>query len=201
MASSAISLAAANDPITVSVVRSFDELTEAMSLRTLAFLGEQDCPFDEEFDGNDLTANHLLARFDGAPAATCRIRCFAGFAKIERVCTHPRHRTRRLLKTFVSEILGYCARKGYSRAITHIQAHRAKQWVKFGFRVREERPRFRFSDHEYVEIEIDLPPDPHALHEFSDPEILNRPEGEWDRPGVLEQSRRRGAVNVGGGLA
>jgi predicted GNAT family N-acyltransferase len=185
-----------NDPLTVSVVRSLDEYMEAVALRARVFMAEQDCPYNEEFDGNDLAANHLIARIDGEPVATCRIRWFADFAKIERVCIHPSHRSLRLLRAFVSEIFEYCSRKGYRKAISYTQAHRTRQWEKFGFRLREHRPTIRFSDYEYVEFEVDLDPHPHALHAEAPAELLNRPEGAWDAPGILEQSAARGAMNA-----
>jgi predicted GNAT family N-acyltransferase len=178
--------------LTVSVVRTLEDYLQAVALRAQVFMAEQSCPFDEEFDGNDLSANHLVARMDGEPVATCRIRWFADFAKIERVCIHPRHRSLRLLRTFVGEILQYCARKGFRKAISYSQAHRAREWQRFGFRLRRHRPPFCFSDFEYVEFEVDIDPHPDALHAEAPAVLLNRPEGLWDEPGVLERSAERG---------
>jgi hypothetical protein len=42
-----------------------------------------------------------------------------------------------------------------------------------------------------VEVEADLHPPADALHVDSDPMVLIRPEGEWDRIGVLERSVAR----------
>ena len=52
-----------------------------------------------------------------------------------------------------------------------------------------------FSDHEYVETMRELEPPPDAINFDSDPHLLLRPEGEWDRPGVLDRSRQRPATN------
>jgi hypothetical protein len=51
---------------------------------------------------------------------------------------------------------------------------------------------FAFSDHEYVEITRELTPLPNALALAAGPFVLIRPEGQWDRPGILEQSSARG---------
>jgi predicted GNAT family N-acyltransferase len=185
-----------NDPLTVSVVRSLEDYLEAVALRARVFMAEQDCPYHEEFDGNDLTANHIVARINGEPIATCRIRWFADFAKIERVCIHPDHRSLKLLRTFVREILDYCARKGYRKAISYSHADRAGEWQRFGFRLRAHRPPLCFSDFKYLEFEVDIEPHPEALHAEAPAALLNRPEGAWDRPGVLELSAARGAQNV-----
>ena len=57
------------------------------------------------------------------------------------------------------------------------------------------RPSFTFSDHEYVEIEAELPQPANALSADADPIVLLRPEGDWDRPGVLDKSADRPATN------
>ena len=75
----------AND-LTVEVVRNLNDYMKVVAIRSSVFLAEQDCPYDEEFDNNDLSACHLIAYLRGEPVATLRIRWFANFAKIERVC-------------------------------------------------------------------------------------------------------------------
>jgi len=39
--------------IKVDVARSLDEIMAALAVRNIVFVGEQCCPYDEEFDGND----------------------------------------------------------------------------------------------------------------------------------------------------
>jgi hypothetical protein len=51
------------------------------------------------------------------------------------------------------------------------------------------------SDHEYIEVERRLTPPADALTIDSDPLVLLRPEGLWDRPGVLDRSVNRPATN------
>ena len=41
-------------------------------------------------------------------------------------------------------------------------------------------------------------PHPQALHIDTDPLILDRPEGDWDRPGPLDKSVKRGASPLQG---
>ncbi len=75
----------ARDPVTVEVVRSMDEMTRVIAIRGAVYMGEQRCPFEEEFDGNDFSATHLICHKDGEPVGCMRIRYFAGFAKLERL--------------------------------------------------------------------------------------------------------------------
>jgi predicted GNAT family N-acyltransferase len=182
--------------VQVSVARTLDELMQVMAIRTLVYLGGQDCPYAEEFDGNDFAGStHLLARVGVEPAGTMRVRWFAGFAKIERAAVPACHRGGGLSVLLMTRALRLAADKGYRRVLAHGQVQLTSHWTRSsGFRVREARGRFVFSDHEYVELERDLDVSPGAINENSDPLILNRPEGEWDRPGVLEASVGRGAA-------
>ena len=55
---------AAQSRYTVSVVRTFDEMAQVQTVRSLVYMADQACPYDEEFDGNDLCgATHLLLRW------------------------------------------------------------------------------------------------------------------------------------------
>jgi hypothetical protein len=62
-------------------------------------------------------------------------------------------------------------------------------------KLREGRARFTFSDHEYVETIRELTPPADAVTIDSDPLVICRPEGSWDRPGVLDHSADRPATN------
>ena len=59
----------------------------------------------------------------------------------------------------------------------------------------EGRAPFTFSDHVYVETIKRLTPPDGAVTIDSDPLVLLRPEGAWDRPGVLDRSATRPASN------
>jgi predicted GNAT family N-acyltransferase len=176
----------------VRVVRTPDDFQKIACLRAVAFMAEQDCPYEEEFDGNDYTATHLILHHDDEPAATLRLRWFANFGKIERVCVGPRYRGTPAVKILVAHAFELAARKGYVRMIAQIQARLKSLWSNTAHcRVADDRPRFRFSDFEYCEIELAVPAHPQAIHYRSDPYLLIRPEGDWDREGVLERSLDR----------
>ncbi len=69
-----------------------DMIAKVFALRAAVFMSEQDCPYDEEFDGNDYCATHILGLVDGVPAAALRLRYFAEFAKMERLAVMPKYR-------------------------------------------------------------------------------------------------------------
>jgi predicted GNAT family N-acyltransferase len=183
--------------VEVSVVRSLDELMQVWTVRSLVFIDEQNCPYAEEFDGNDLAgATHLLARIDGEPVGVLRIRWFADFAKIERIAVRSTQRSGDAASALVETALSMAARKGYRKALGHIQARLLKYWQRrAGVSQRPGRPRFSFSDYDYVEVERALTPPANAIGPHSPALVLLRPEGDWDKPGVLDRSaQRRGAA-------
>ncbi len=186
--------------INVQVVRTLADFQEVVAVRAVAYMAGQNCPYEEEFDGNDFSAQHMVARLaPGRPVAALRIRWFADFAKIERVCVLPEARGKDVVKVLVAHALELVARKGYVRVVSQIQARLLPMWRHVvPARTRPGRKPFAFSDYEYVEIEVDLPEHPGRITADTDPYIVLRPEGEWDAEGVLERSADRTA---GGAVA
>ena len=79
------------------------------------------------------------------------------------------------------------ARKGYKKLIGHAQVRGEAFWKRyFKGRRRPGRPVFNFSGYAYLEMEFELSPPAVAVGLKSPPMVLLRPEGDWDRPGVLE---------------
>lgn len=181
------------DRITVDVARTLPELMEAFAVRTLVYLGEQRCPYDEEYDGNDFTgATHLIARAGREPIGVMRIRWFAEFCKIERVAVRRERRGGAVVSALTEFAFDLAGRKGYRVVLGHIQSRLLPFWTRLGgARARCGRPRFTFSDHEYVEVIRYLEPRADALGLETPAMVLLRPEGAWDAPGVLDRSAAR----------
>lgn len=175
----------------IGVVRNLSDFMQVVAIRSAVFLTEQDCPYDEEFDNNDLCATHLIAWHKNEPVATLRIRWFAGFAKIERVCVKKQVRGGAAVKQMIDAAVDMISRKGYTRIIGYIQRRLVPFWKQLDFMPRSDRGGFRFSDYDYVECERTLPARNDALHENSDPFVIMRPEGDWDEENVLDRSARR----------
>jgi len=70
---------------TFRVVAMRDDVQRAFTVRSIVFIGEQRCPYREEFDGLDADALHILGEEDGEPIAAGRIRSVEGSAKLERI--------------------------------------------------------------------------------------------------------------------
>jgi len=185
------------DEIDVTVARTLDDLLQMAAIRAVVYMGEQQCPFAEEFDGNDFNgATHLIAREHGEPLGVMRVRWFADFAKIERFAVLSGRRGGPAARALFKTAYEVAAQKGYRVVLGYIQARLAPFMKRVGgVTVRPGRPRFVFSDHEYVEVERRLTLPPNALTIDSDPMVILRPEGQWDRPGVLDHSTHRPPTN------
>jgi predicted GNAT family N-acyltransferase len=177
--------------ISVTVARTFEDLMRVASLRSAVYIGEQECPYEEEFDGNDLTATHLIGYVGNEPAGCMRIRYFADFAKIERLAVRKEFRHTRLAFQVVRAGIKLCQMKGYRRLYGHSQKRLVNFWSRFGFRPIEGAREFVFSDFDYVEIVAEIERDPEAITIGADPYVMIRPEGRWHVPGVLERSASR----------
>jgi predicted GNAT family N-acyltransferase len=180
--------------IAIKLASTSDELMQCYALRAAVFMGEQQCPYWEEFDGNDYSASHLMLYVDGEPAASMRVRWFSGFAKLERAIILKRYRSMGLFVPFVEWAKRFAAQKGYPKAYLHGQKRLWEIFERQGFRKVNEKP-FHFSDHEYGAFACDLEVDGEMPSVFTDPMALNRPEDKLDQPGILEQSMDRGASN------
>ena len=180
--------------LTVTVARSFDALLRVVSIRSAVYVGEQACPYDEEFDGNDFAATHLLGYVGAEPAGSLRLRFFADFAKVERLAVRKEFRHTRLAFELVRAGIKLCQMKGYRRLYGHAQKRLVNFCGRFGFRPIEGAKEFVFSDFAYVEGVVEIDKDPDAITIGCDPYVIIRPEGRWHVPGILERSASRPAT-------
>jgi predicted GNAT family N-acyltransferase len=180
-----------DDGVSITVVRTIEDFMRVVSIRGATYIAEQDCPYDEEFDGNDFCASHLLSYVGKEPAGCLRIRYFADFAKLERLAVRHEFRKLRIGTRLMHAGVELCRSKGYRRVYGHAQKDLLGYYVSMGWRQLEGSSEFYFSDYPYVEIVIDPDPNPHAIRMGMDPYVLVRPEGRWDRPGILDRSAER----------
>jgi predicted GNAT family N-acyltransferase len=177
--------------LTVTVARSMEDLARIIAVRSAVYIGEQSCPYDEEFDGNDLSATHLLGYIGDEPAGCLRIRYFADFAKVERLAVRQEYRSTRLSFQMVRAAIDLCRVKGYRRLYGHAQKRLVPFWSRFGFKVFDGAQELVFSDFDYIEMVLEIERHPHAIAIGTDPYTIIRPEGCWHKPGVLEKSAQR----------
>lgn len=178
---------------TTRVSRTIEDVLKVFSIRAATYMNEQSCPYDEEFDGNDFCAAHILGEIDGEPAGCIRIRFFGDFVKIERLAVRPEFRSSTLAFRLVRAAFDYCRAKGFRKAYGHARHDLVNFWARFGFRAIPGHPTFEFSDVTYVEMEADVAASNDVIGIGRSPFELIRPEGLWDRPGPLDRSAVRGS--------
>ncbi|MGH6836535.1 MAG: GNAT family N-acetyltransferase [Methylocella sp.] len=156
------------------------------AIRAGVFMAEQDCPYAEEFDGNDHCATHFIAFIDGEPVGCLRARFFAEFCKLERLAVRKKYRGSGAAFDLVLAAVEHVRRKGYVRIYGHSQEGVDAFWAKFGSKPLPGREKFAFSGHRYTEMMAEFDPHPASITTSSGAMVINRPDGDWDRPGVLE---------------
>jgi len=183
----------ARPTVEVRVATSLDRLMQVIAIRALVYMGEQNCPYDEEFDENDFAgATHLIAYLRGEPVGVLRMRWFAAFAKAERLAARPSARTGLVARALIDAGATLAARKGYRMILGHVEPELLGFWKRYGaVSERSGLPLVRFSDRTYVEVIKEVTPPADALSLESAALVLLRPEGRWDEPGVLDRSAAR----------
>lgn len=182
---------ASGKEIAVTMARSIEDIMRVVSVRSAVYIGEQECPFLEEFEGNDFCSTHLIGYVGNEPAGCIRIRYFADFAKIERLAVRKEFRKTRLSFHLVRAAIDLCRIKGYQRLYGHAQKRLVNFWSRFGFELFEGGKELVFSDFDYVEMQLRTERHPTAITIGIDPYVTIRPEGRWHIPGILEDSKSR----------
>jgi predicted GNAT family N-acyltransferase len=175
------------ESIEVTVARNLNDLTKVIAIRAATYMSEQECPFDEEFDGNDLCGAHMIGTINGEAAGCIRLRFFSTFVKFERLAVRKEYRNSKLSFRLVRAAMRYAAEKGYTQVYGHARHDLVKFWETFGFRKMDGRPEFVFSDVAYCEMQGAIRPAPDAVSIGDSPFRLLRPEGAWHVPGPLER--------------
>jgi predicted GNAT family N-acyltransferase len=177
--------------ITIRIARDPNDLMTVFAIRSAVYLAEQDCPMEEEFDGNDLVAAHFIGFVGREPVACLRVRFFGDFAKVERLAVRHQFRKSRVSFKLVQASVEYVKRKGFRKIYGQAQDRLVDFWAHFGAKPLPAKREISFSDFSYTEMLLEIEPSPDAITLESDPYVIIRPEGEWDEPGVLDRSAGR----------
>jgi|SRR6516225_4199505 len=181
--------------ITIRIARDPNDLMLVTAIRSAVYLAEQDCPIEEEFDGNDLVAAHFIGFVGSEPAGCLRVRFFGEFAKVERLAVRHQFRRSRVSFKLVQASVEYIRRKGFRKIYGQAQDRLVDFWAHFGAKPLGHNRKMTFSDFSYTEMVLEIEPGPDAITLDSDPYVIIRPEGDWDRPGVLDVSAGRAVTS------
>ncbi len=130
--------------MTIAPVESEADFEAARSIRRAVFIEEQGCPPEEEWDGHDATARHVIARTDdGAAVGTARWRTVPHdevlVAKLERFAVRTSHRGQGIGEALVRYTICEAVQAGFTTQKIHAQDHLETYYARFGFASTEKR--------------------------------------------------------------
>jgi predicted GNAT family N-acyltransferase len=162
-----------------------EEMARVIAIRGAVYVGEQQCPFEEEFDGNDFTATHLICHKGNEPVGCMRIRYFADFAKFERLAVRNESRNQGLAGRIVDTAIELSRKKGYRVLYAHSQKRFLEFWEQRGFTRMAGARDFVFSDFNYTEVKLETEKHPQCITLSDDHYVLIRSEGQLESPAIL----------------
>jgi predicted GNAT family N-acyltransferase len=127
------------------------ERAAAVDLRIRVFCGEQGVTPDEEFDGRDDDAIHLVAVADGAVVGTCRLLFEGATGKFGRLAVEPRARRRGIGASLLAAAEREARAAGAGRIALNAQAHARSLYAAAGYAERGEP--FQEAGIEHVRME------------------------------------------------
>lgn len=122
--------------IRVKKVENETELQEAYKIREIVFIGEQECPVEEEFDGFDVDSTHFVAYREGEPVGCCRYRTTEKGVKLERFAVLKELRGKGVGKRLVQTALGHIEAADLPKGTLlylHAQVPAMALYSRFGF--------------------------------------------------------------------
>src|SRR5262245_28599964 len=177
--------------IGVRVARSLSDIMQIVAIRASVFMSDQICPYEEEFDGNDFCATHLIGYMGDEPAACIRARFFADFCKLERLAVRAEYRKTRLAFLTVRAGIELARKKGFRRIYGHAQDRLVNFWAHFGAKPLGPNRKLVFSDFSYTEMVIELDPHDDPITIDSDPYVSIRRTSACHAQRVLDASAMR----------
>ncbi|MEO0357351.1 MAG: GNAT family N-acetyltransferase [Pseudomonadota bacterium] len=110
------------------------DIAACQAIRRVVFIEGQNVPLDEEVDGKDPKATHILARFNGQPIGTARILPYGTTSKIGRVAVLDSHRGKGVGAAIIEACHDAARRQGATRVILGSQTHALGFYEQLGYR-------------------------------------------------------------------
>lgn len=165
----------------IDIVRNIEELQQAFDIRRQEFVNKQHIPETTEFDGNDFTATHILAKVNGKPAGTLRIRYFKDFVRFERMCVATEFRKSNL----VGEILNFAgevmSEKGFEQAHCLCKEELVDYWLENNHKIIPGAKSMNVKGMNLIPISLNFDKKTNHIKITDNPEVLIAPEGRWKR--------------------
>src|ERR1700676_4085419 len=130
--------------ISIRIARDPNDLMLVTAIRAAVYLAEQDCPIEEEFDGNDLVAAHFIGFVGANPAALRGGAFFCELGEVERRAARHQYRRSRVSFKLVQASVDYIKRKGFRKIYGQAQDRLGAFWAHFGSKPLGQNPNLPF---------------------------------------------------------
>ncbi|WP_428666897.1 GNAT family N-acetyltransferase [Reyranella sp.] len=120
--------------VTARLAGRMEDTMQAFAVRAACFIGEQDVPYSEEFDGQDFGATHLVAYLGSEPVGALRIRWFQSFAMPERLAVMQRFRGHQVGRLLLERARTLAESRGCKILYTRLSPGQATYFEKQGWR-------------------------------------------------------------------
>lgn len=116
------------------IVINAGDLAAARAIRREVFIAEQGVSEAEEMDALDDQCRHYVARIEGHPAGTARLRaCAPSIAKLERMAVRTVHRKSGVGRALLARIEADAAAEGTREIVLHAQDHALGFYARCGY--------------------------------------------------------------------
>ncbi len=112
------------------------EMRDLLELRHDVFCNEQGVPANEEVDGRDPEALHLVAVIDGAVVGTCRVLMVGSTAQFSRLAVLASMRRRGIATALLEVAEAETRVAGGRRLVLHAQTYARELYELAGYRAR-----------------------------------------------------------------
>ncbi|MBE6451534.1 MAG: GNAT family N-acetyltransferase [Alphaproteobacteria bacterium] len=163
----------------ISIVSTDKEFAQAMDIRRLVFVDECKIAKQQEFDGNDFGATHILALDGQKPIGTMRIRYFNGFVKMERMCVIKDYRKTDVSEQIMQKAMLFAAQKGYEKAYGVCKKELLNRWKQNGFEPIAGAKEVEQNSMSLIPVMCNLPKVENVITMQTEAQILNAKEGTW----------------------
>lgn len=130
----AVSCSIEGELVTTKLAGRMEDTMQAFAVRAACFIGEQEVPYSEEFDGQDFGATHLLAYLGSEPVGALRIRWFQSFAMPERLAVMQRFRGHAVGQLLLERARKLAESRGCNILYTRVSPDQATYFEKQGWR-------------------------------------------------------------------
>lgn len=120
----------------IHVVKDKEELAQVLKIREIVFILGQNVDWEEEMDGLDDKATHIIAVLDGKAVGCARIRFIEDKAKLERIAVLGEYRRQGIGKAITDYMVEIARKKKVREAYMHAQIYANDFYEKCGFKAR-----------------------------------------------------------------